>query len=98
MAQTQTKKTVKSDVAEAGAYAKEAAGALNSAARTTAEQIAEAGAQARDKVTADVQSAVKSLDGLADDGRRFVQKNPALSVAAALGVGVLVGLAVKSRR
>lgn len=99
MAQTQTaKKTVKSEVEEASAYAKEAAGALNKAARAGAGQIAEAGAQARDKVASDAQAAVQSLDSYADDGRRFVRNNPGLSVAAALGVGLLVGMAVKSHR
>ncbi len=98
MAETQSKKSVKTDVSEAGAYAREAAASLNKAAQTAADRIVESGTQVREKMAADAEQAVKSLDGLAEDGRRFVRQNPGLSMAAAVGVGMLIGLAVKSHR
>ncbi|WP_264212519.1 hypothetical protein [Leisingera thetidis] len=97
MAETQTKKNVQENAAKAGDRAEGAAAALNDAAQMTAEKIAEAGTQVRVAAAARAQDAVQSLDGLATDSRRFVQKNPGLSLAAALGVGMLIGLAVRHR-
>ena len=40
----------------------------------------------------------KSVEGATDQGMKFVRENPGVALAGAVGLGVLLGLAMSNRR
>lgn len=77
-----------------------------------ADQVAENVAEMADRTKAHMNAGLKELQRTADevgtemartvstaaeDGRRFVRENPGMALAGAVGLGVLVGLALRPR-
>ncbi|MFV1443228.1 MULTISPECIES: hypothetical protein [unclassified Phaeobacter] len=62
------------------------------------EDMAVRNAQAvREMAAEGAKTASQTVNELASQSEEFVKKNPALAVAGALGLGVLIGLAVRNR-
>lgn len=61
------------------------------------EQASQTLQQAQDQIDAGLQFSSGEMQRIANEGQAFVKKNPGLAVAGALGAGVLLGLAMRSR-
>ncbi|AHD02519.1 hypothetical protein [Leisingera methylohalidivorans] len=61
------------------------------------EQAAQTVQQAQEQIDAGLQYSSGEMQRFAKEGQEFVKKNPGLAVAGALGAGVLLGLAMRSR-
>ncbi|QAX28108.1 hypothetical protein [Leisingera sp. NJS204] len=61
------------------------------------EQAAQTVQQAQEQIDAGLQYSSGEMQRLTKEGQAFVRKNPGLAIAGALGVGVLLGLAMRSR-
>ncbi|WP_405109865.1 hypothetical protein L0Z65_00780 [Phaeobacter sp. BS52] len=103
MAATQTQTETKKSPA-----ARRAGGNEAEETQPIAEKVKEVGEQLEDMAVRNAQavreiasdgakSASEAVSDLAGQSEDFVKKNPALAVAGALGVGVLIGLAVRNR-
>ncbi|KII16022.1 MULTISPECIES: hypothetical protein [Phaeobacter] len=77
-------------------------------AQPIAEKVKEVGEQLEDMATRNAQAVreiaregavntSQAMSDLAAQSEDFVKKNPALAVAGALGVGVLIGMAMRNR-
>lgn len=77
-------------------------------AERVTEQVAEMADQTKARVDAGLEDLQRAADEISaevsrtvttatDDGRRFVRENPGVALAGAVGLGVLVGLALRSR-
>lgn len=91
---TNTAKAQKHSPSGTGSSPEDAAGNL---AGRVKEQAAQAVQQAQEQVDAGLQYSSSELQRMTSEGREFVKKNPGLAVAGALGAGVLLGLAMRSR-
>lgn len=81
---------------------KHTTGSTGSTAESAAENLAgrvkeQAAQTAQEQIDAGLQYSSGELQRLATEGRVFVKKNPGLAIAGALGAGVLLGLAMRSR-
>lgn len=66
-------------------------------ADTVKTQVAETVGYAQDGLDAAAAKSSEELSRLSKTSTRFVRDNPALAVAGAAGIGLLVGLLVRSR-
>ncbi len=71
---------------------------ITEAAKEQAQAAAEAGADIAKSVAETAKTHVgEPLKSATDQGSKFVKENPMLAVAGAVGVGVLIGLAVRQK-
>lgn len=81
--------------------AKSTAAAITEAATDTIGQSLEAAqetaTQAAEHAKQVTEQAGDEVRKLADSGTKFVRENPGMAVAGAVGVGLLLGLALRSR-
>ena len=61
------------------------------------EEIGERTERARHATQAAGQQVAETAQGAAEQGTKFVKDNPGLALAGALGVGVLLGMALRER-
>ena len=66
-------------------------------AQETATQASEQAKVAVDQAKVAVDQAGEEIRKLAETGTQFVRENPGAAVAGAVGVGILVGLALRGR-
>ena len=69
----------------------------NSKADKARAKLVETARDVQTEMDAAVQQGTREVKRFAEQSGRFVQDNPGLSLAAAAGFGLLVGLAIKSR-
>lgn len=91
---TNTAEAQKPATGGTGSAAESASGNL---AGRVKEQAAQTVQQAQEQIDAGLQYSSGELQRMATEGRAFVKKNPGLAIAGALGAGVLLGLAMRSR-
>ncbi|MDC0737854.1 hypothetical protein N6L24_06165 [Cognatishimia sp. SS12] len=53
--------------------------------------------QAQEQLDAGLKYGASELERLSKDGQEFVRKNPGVAIAGAVGVGLLMGLAMRRR-
>ncbi|UWR99352.1 hypothetical protein [Phaeobacter inhibens] len=103
MAATQTQNETKKSPA-----ARRAGGSKTEETQPITEKVKEVGEQLEDMAVRNAQAVremardgakttSQAVSDLASQSEDFVRKNPALAVAGALGVGVLIGMAVRNR-
>lgn len=61
------------------------------------EAASETLTRAQDSLDAAVEQGSAELDRLSRQSTKFIQENPGVAVAGALGLGVLIGLALRNR-
>lgn len=89
--------TYHSDTEQNPSRAKSNGGESHSMADAALEQLETRAAQAREVADKTRQQVTDTAQRATDQGAQFVRDNPALALAGAVGFGILLGLAVKSR-
>ena len=95
---TEARETIRDLSGRIGKTARDAHDSASAAFAAASDKVSQATTDASEKATAAAQSAVEGADAIATEIETFTRRNPIVALTAAVGLGLVIGMAARSRK